>query len=107
MALSPSSSVDSASAAPPKMSTEFSCPRRPKRRCSIPRPFLRFPAILLLSQPHAQRNHLERPHFEAYGIVVHLDRSLGFFEQIDALRALDAIGKAQQGFSAGAVGLVE
>src|SRR5215210_462842 len=107
MALSPSSSVDSASAAPPKMSTEFSRPRRPKRRCSIPRPFLRFPAILLLFQPHAQRNHLERSHFEAHGIVMHLYHSLGFFEEVDALHALDVAGETQHAFPARAVGLVE
>src|SRR5919107_265816 len=104
MAMSESSSVASASAAPPKMSTEFSLPRRPKRRCSMPRPFLAY----LLSFPlHSQRNHLEGPHTEAHDALMYLDRPFGFFEEVDALHPLDGATETQRTFTAGTVGFVE
>src|ERR687898_1597177 len=104
MAVSESSSVASASAAPPKMSTEFSRLRRPKRRCSMPRPFFAY----LLSFPlHSQRNHLEGLHSEAHSTHMDLDRPFGLFEEVDALHPLDGATEAQSTFTAGAVGFVE
>src|SRR5215210_4038428 len=108
MAVSESSSVASASAAPPKMSTEFSRPRRPKRRCSILTPLSSVTLLSYSFSPlYVQSKHLERPHPEAHGALMDLYRPSGFFEEVDSLYPLDAAGEAQRTFSAGAVGLVE
>src|SRR5215213_8420572 len=105
MALSESSSVASASAAPPRMSTEFSRPRRPKRRCSMLSPFC---SLSLLSFPlHLQRNHLEGPHTETQGTSSNIDRPFGLFEKVGALHSTDATGGAQRTFPARSMGFVE
>src|SRR5215211_1598818 len=104
MAASASSSVASASAAPPKISTEFSLPSRPKRRCSMRDPF---PLSLLFFPLYAERNHLERAYSEAHGTFMNLDGPFGFFEEIDALDPLNGAGEAQRTFPTGAVGFVE
>src|SRR5215210_8857280 len=108
MTLSESSSVASASAAPPNTSTEFSRPRRPRRRCSMTRSSLSFPGYLLVLFPiDEQRNHPERPYLEAHGAVAYLDRPLRFFEEVGALHALDGVCETQGAFPTGAVRFVE
>src|SRR5919107_4131607 len=107
MALSESSSFVSESAAPPKVSTEFSRPRRPRRRCSIPTPLSASPATCILFPFDPQRNHLEGPYRKTHGAIIHLDRALVLFEEAGALYAFGSLGKPEGALTPRPVRLVE